>query len=41
MGLSRVSSFKKEVADRVVLFTYVPAIAVWIALFMFLSIDVQ
>jgi hypothetical protein len=41
LGLSRVSSLKKEVADRVVLGTYVPAIAVWIALIMFLSIDAQ
>ncbi len=41
LGLSRISSLKKEVADRVVLGTYVPAIAVWIALIMFLSIDVQ
>ena len=41
LGLSRASSLKKEVTDRVVLFTYVPAIAVWIALIMFLSIDVR
>lgn len=41
LGLSRVSSLKKEVADRVVLSTYVPAMAVWIALIMFLSIDLQ
>lgn len=41
LGLSRVSSLKKEVADRVVLGTYVPAIAIWIALIMFLSIDAQ
>jgi len=41
LGLSRVSSLKKEVADRVVLGTYVPAFAVWIALIMFLSIDMQ
>ena len=40
-GLSRVSSLKKEVADRVVLGTYIPAIAVWIALIMFLTIDMQ
>jgi hypothetical protein len=39
LGLSRISSLKKEVADRVVLGTYVPAIAIWIALIMFLSID--
>lgn len=41
LGLSRVSSLKKEVADRVVLGTYIPAIAVWIALIMFLTIDMQ
>ena len=41
LGLSRVSSLKKKDADRVVLGTYIPAIAVWIALIMFISIDVQ
>ena len=41
LGLSRVGSLKKEVADRIVLGTYVPAIAIWIALIMFLTIDVQ
>ena len=41
MGLSRISSLKKDVTDRVVLGTYVPAMAVWIALIMFLSIDTQ
>lgn len=40
-GLSKISSIKKETADKVVLATYVPAMAVWIALVMFLSIDVQ
>ncbi len=41
LGLSRVGSIRKEDADRVVLSTYVPAIAVWIALIMFLSIDAR
>jgi len=41
MGLSRVSSIKKEKADRVVIATYVPAIAVWAALIMFLTLDAQ
>jgi hypothetical protein len=39
MGLSRISSIKKEKADRVVIATYVPAIAVWAALVMFLTLD--
>ncbi len=41
LGLSKISSIKRETADKVVLATYVPAVAVWIALVMFLSIDVQ
>jgi hypothetical protein len=41
MGLSRISSIKKEKADRVVIATYVPAIAVWAALIMFLTLDAQ
>ncbi|MFZ2285864.1 MAG: hypothetical protein WAV93_02660 [Bacteroidales bacterium] len=41
LGLSKISSLKKVVTDRVVLGTYVPAMAVWIALIMFLSIDTQ
>ncbi len=41
LGLSKISSIKRETADKVVLATYVPAIAVWVALVMFLSIDVQ
>jgi hypothetical protein len=41
LGLSRISSLKKEVADRVVLGAYVPGIAIWIAFIMFLSIDVN
>jgi hypothetical protein len=41
MGLSRISSIKREKADRVVIATYVPAIAVWAALIMFLTLDAQ
>ena len=41
LGLTRVSSLKKKDADLVVPGTYIPAIAVWIALIMFISIDVQ
>ncbi|NLE35097.1 MAG: hypothetical protein GX622_08340 [Bacteroidales bacterium] len=41
LGLSKISSINRETADKVVLATYVPAIAVWVALVMFLSIDVQ
>jgi hypothetical protein len=41
LGLSRISSIKKEAADKVVLATYIPAITVWIALVMFLTIDSQ
>jgi hypothetical protein len=39
IGLSRISSIKREKADRVVIATYVPAIAVWAALVMFLTLD--
>ena len=38
-GLSRISSVKKISVDRIVLSTYVPAIAVWIAMVLFLTID--
>lgn len=41
IGLSRISSIKREVADKVVLATYVPGILVWVALIMFLSIDIE
>lgn len=41
MGLSRISSIKREAADKVVLATYVPGILVWVALIMFLSIDIE
>jgi hypothetical protein len=38
-GLSKVGSVKKSLAEKVVLSTYVPAIAVWISLIMFFTID--
>lgn len=38
-GLSRISSVKKISVDRIVLSTYVPAMAVWIAMILFLTID--
>jgi hypothetical protein len=41
MGLSRISSIKREKANSVVIATYVPAITVWAALIMFLTLDAQ
>jgi len=41
IGLSRISSLKREAADKVVLATYVPGILVWVALIMFLTIDIE
>jgi hypothetical protein len=41
LGISKISSIQKAVADKVVLTTYVPAMAVWIALIMFLTIDAE
>jgi len=41
LGLSKISSVKRATADKVILTTYVPAIAVWIALIMFLTIDAE
>ena len=38
-GLSKVGSVNKNLLDRVVLATYIPAIAVWVTLIMFLTID--
>lgn len=40
IGLSKISSIKREAADKVVLTTYVPGILVWVALIMFLTIDI-
>jgi hypothetical protein len=41
LGLSKVGSVKRATTDKVILTTYVPAIAVWIALIMFLTIDAE
>jgi hypothetical protein len=38
-GLSEAGSVKKSLTEKVVLSTYVPAIAVWVTLIMFLTID--
>jgi hypothetical protein len=38
-GLSKAGSVKKSLAERVVLSTYIPAIAVWITVIMFLTTD--
>jgi hypothetical protein len=38
-GMSRVSQLKRAYTDKIVLMTYVPALTIWIALIMFLSID--
>jgi len=40
-GLSRISSVKRDVTDKIVLATYVPGIVIWVALIMFLTIDTQ
>lgn len=39
LGLSKISSLRKQIADRVVLITYIPAIAAWVTVVMFLTID--
>jgi hypothetical protein len=38
-GLSKAGSVNKKSVDKVVLATYVPAIAVWVTVIMFLTID--
>jgi hypothetical protein len=38
-GLSSISGAKRAEADRIILMTYVPAMVVWIAFVMFISID--
>lgn len=38
-GLSRIGSVNKKLLDKVVLATYIPAIAVWVTVIMFLTID--
>jgi uncharacterized protein involved in response to NO len=38
-GLARVSSVKRDATDRIILITYLPAIAIWIVFIVFLTID--
>lgn len=38
-GLSKISTARREATDRIVLSTYFPAIALWIVLVMFLTIN--
>ena len=40
-GLRKISSVKREKADIIILLTYGPALILWIALIMFITIDVQ
>ena len=40
-GLSRISSLGRNKTEKVILLTYVPAIAIWIVFVMFLTIDNQ
>lgn len=39
LGLSKISPLRKQIADRVVLITYIPAMAAWVTVVMFLTID--
>ena len=39
-GMSKVSHLKHAEAERIILITYIPALTLWIALVMFLSIDI-
>jgi hypothetical protein len=39
-GLNNVCEIKKSVTDKLVLLTYLPALLIWVALIMFLSIDI-
>ena len=38
-GLAKLSSVKRDATDRIVLFTYFPAIAIWVVFIVFLTID--
>lgn len=40
-GLSRISSLGRDKTEKIILITYVPAIAIWVAFVMFLTIDNQ
>lgn len=41
VGLTKVSTIKRERADTIILCTYIPAIVIWGAVIMFFSIDLQ
>ena len=38
-GLARISSVKRNATDKIILITYLPAIAIWIVFILFLTID--
>jgi len=38
-GLANICNIKKPDSDKIVLFSYLPALVLWVALLMFLSID--
>jgi hypothetical protein len=38
-GLAKLSSVKRDTTDRIVLITYLPAIAMWVVFIVFLTID--
>ncbi len=38
-GLSKISAVKRETTDRIILSTYFPAMALWVVLIMFLTIN--
>lgn len=40
-GLSRISSLSRDKTDKIVLMTYLPAVAIWVTFIMFLNIDKQ
>ena len=40
-GLGRVGGVRRQSTDKVVLSTYIPGLAIWIAVVMFLTIDVM
>ena len=38
-GLARISSVKRNATDKIILVTYLPAIAIWVVFILFLTID--
>ena len=38
-GLSKISCVRREISDKIILATYIPALVFWVALIMFLTID--